>query len=93
MIVTVVDPEQFINKGKPITYIKVFVELYNWRNHGQVLKIHGIVELKKMSASMDKHLRNLGAHCIIEISSILHSAHVLCRDQEKIVFYVNNYID
>ena len=29
MIVTVADPEQFIDKSKPITYIGISVELYN----------------------------------------------------------------
>ena len=37
--------------------------------------------------------RNLGAHRIIEISSVLRSAHVVSRDQDKFVFYVNNYIN
>ncbi len=93
LIVTVVDPERFTDKGKPIIYIGAFVELYNWRNRGQVHEIHGIVELEKMRTSMAKHPRNLGAHCIAEISLILRSVHVVPRDQERIVFYVNNYID
>ncbi len=46
-----------------------------------------------MRASMAEHPHNLGAHRIVEISSILRSAHVVPRDQERIVFYVNNYID
>ncbi len=89
----IADPERFTDKGKPITYIRAFVELYNWRNHGQVHEIHGIVEFEKMCASTAEHPRNLGAHCIIETSSILRSAHVIPRDQEKIMLYVNNYID
>ncbi len=92
-IVTVADPEWFIDKDRPIIYIGIFVELYNWKNHRQVHKIHGMVELEKMCVSMAKLLRNFGAHFIVEISLILHSAHIVFRDQEKIVFYVNNYID
>ena len=42
---------------------------------------------------MAKNPRNLGAQCIIEISSILRTAHIISRDQDKIMFYVNNYID
>ena len=30
---------------------------------------------------------------MIEISLVLHSAHVAPKDQNKFVFYVNNYID
>ena len=37
--------------------------------------------------------RNLGAHQIIEISLILHSAHVVPKNQDKFMFQVNNYID
>ncbi len=52
-----------------------------------------MVELEKMHASMAEYSRNLGAYCIIEIFSILRNAHIVSKDQEKIVFYVNNYID
>ncbi len=90
---TITDPEAFMDKGKPIIYIKAFVELYNWRNRGQVHEIHGIVKLEKMRASRTEHPRNLGAHYIVERSSILHSAHIILRDQERILFYVNNYIN
>ncbi len=46
-----------------------------------------------MRASITENLRNLGAHWIIKISLVLHSAHVVPRNQDKVVFYVNNYID
>ena len=42
---------------------------------------------------MAKYLRHLDAHYIIRISSILHSIHVVLKNQEKIIFYINNYID
>ena len=45
-----------------------------------------------MRASIAENPRNLGAHRIIEISSVLRSAHLVPRDQDKFVFYVNNYI-
>ncbi len=93
LIITIADPEQFTDKGKPITYIRVFVELYNKKNGRQVHEIHGMVELKKMSALTAKHFRNLDTHRILEISSILRSAYIVLRNQERIVFYVNNYID
>ena len=89
---TVANPEQFTTKGKPITYIKVFLKLYNWKNHGHVYKIYAIVELEKWWALTAKNPCNLGAYCIVEISSILRKTHIILRDQEKIVFYINNYI-
>ena len=42
---TVADPERFTSKDKPITYSGAFVELYNWRNGGQIYEIHGMIEL------------------------------------------------
>ena len=90
---TVADPEQFIAKAKPITYTGVFIKLYNWKNRGQVHEIYGMVELEMWCASTAKNPRNLSTYHIIEISSILYTAHVVPRDQKRIVFYVNNYID
>ena len=40
-----------------------------------------------------ENARNLDAHRIIEISSVLCSAYVVFNNQEKFVFYINNYID
>lgn len=36
---------------------------------------------------------NLGAHWMIEISSVLQSAHMVPRNQDKVVFYINKYIN
>ena len=93
LIVTVADPERFTAKGKQITYTGTFVELYKWRNRGQVHEIQGMVELDKWHASTAENPHNLGAHCIIEVSSVLRSAHVIPRNQDRMVFNVNNYID
>ena len=37
--------------------------------------------------------RNLGAYQIIEILSVLHSTHIISKDLDKYVYYINNYID
>ena len=52
-----------------------------------------MIELEKICALTADNLRNLGAHQIIEISSVLHSTHLVPEDQDKFVFYINNYID
>ena len=93
LTVTVADPKRFTPKGKLVTYTGTFVELYNWRNGGQAHEIHGMIELKKMRTSTAENPRNLVAYWIIEISSVLHSAHIVSKDQDKFVFYVNNYIN
>ena len=93
LTMTVTDPKQLTPKAKPVTYTRAFVELYNWSNSWQIHEIHRIIKLEKMHASTAENLCNLGAYWIIEISSVLHSAHVIPRNQDKFVFYVNNYID
>ena len=87
---TVADPEWFTAKSKLITYTRAFVELYKWKNRGQVHEIYGMVELEKWHASTAENPRNFGAYRIIEVSSVLRSAHVVLRDQDRAVFYVNN---
>ena len=52
-----------------------------------------MVELEKWHASMAENPRNLGAHRIIEVFLVLRSTHVVPKDQDRAVFYVNNYID
>ena len=56
------DLEQFTLKGKLVIYIGAVIKLYNWKNCGQVHKIHKIIELEKMRASNTENLYNLGAH-------------------------------
>ena len=46
-----------------------------------------------MCALITENPCNLDAYWIIEISSVLHSIYVIPRDQNKFMFYVNNYID
>ena len=52
-----------------------------------------MIELEKIDASTAEHHCNLDTHQIIEISLVLRSAYIISRDQDKFVFYVNNYID
>ncbi len=52
-----------------------------------------MIELEKMYALIIKNLCNLGDYWIVKISLVLCSAYVVSRDQDKFVFYVNNYID
>ena len=42
---------------------------------------------------MAENPHNLGVHRIIKVSSVLRSTYVVPRDQDRAVFYVNNYID
>lgn len=56
-------------------------------------EIYKMVKLKKWSISIAQNLYILGTSCIIKIFVVLHSGHIMPGDQEKTVFYVNNYID
>ena len=60
---------------------------------GKVYEIHRMIELKKMHVLITENLHYLGAHQIIEISLVLYNAYLVPRDQDKFVFYINNYID
>ena len=93
LIVTVLDPEGFTLKRKPVTYIGAFVELYNWKNGGQVHKIHRMMKLEKMRVLTAENPRNFNIYRIIEILLVPRSTHVVPKDQNKFVFYINNYID
>lgn len=52
-----------------------------------------MVELKSWRTLIIQNPYILGAYCIIKISFVLHSADIVPKDQEKTVFYINNYID
>ena len=87
------DLKQFTPKNKPTRYIRAFVEFYNWRKCRQVHEIHEMIELKKMHALTVENPYNLIAHRIIVILLVLHSAHVIPRDLDKFLYYINNYND
>lgn len=89
---TVANLEWFIAKKKPIIYTKAYIELYNQKNCEQIHKIHKIAELKKQRNLTTKYYHNFGIYCIVKISLILHSAYVVSKNQERIMFYINNYI-
>ena len=58
----IVDLEQFTPKNKPVIYIRVFTELYNWRNSKQVYEIYGRSKLEKMRTLTTKTPCNLGTY-------------------------------
>ncbi len=95
MLLTVIiaDPERSTPKGKRVTYIETLVKFYNWTNCRQVHEIYRMIELEKICISIAENPRNLGIYRIIKISLVLCSAYVVSRDQDKVMFYVNNYID
>ena len=62
LTVTVAEPKRFTLQKMPVIYTEVFVELYNWRNCGQVYKIYRIIEHEKICALTTKNPYNFGAH-------------------------------
>lgn len=52
-----------------------------------------MIELEKIYVLTVKNFYNLDAYWIIKISSVIRSAHMVLGDQDKFVFYINNYID
>lgn len=84
LIVIIADPEQFISKDKLVTYTKALVEFFNGRNRRQVHEIYEINELEKIRALIVDNLYNFGTYQIIDIFSVLYSAYMVLRDQDKI---------
>ena len=52
-----------------------------------------MIKLEKLYISIIENLRKFGIYWIIEILLVLCSAHEVSKDQDKFVFYINNYID
>lgn len=52
-----------------------------------------MIEFENMRALTAENPCNLGVYWIIEISLVLYRAHLILRDQDKFIFYVNNYIN
>lgn len=69
------------------------MELYKWGKYRQVHEIHEIVELEKWHVSMVENSRKLDAHHIIEVSLLLCNGHIVPKDYDRAIFYVNKYID
>lgn len=85
--------ECFTFNNKPVTYTQAFLELYNWRKYEHDHGIYKKIELEKMCTSTAKNLYSLSAHSIIKISLVLYSAYMVLKNQNKFIFYANNYID
>lgn len=81
------------SQNKPVIYMWTLVMFENWRNREQVYEMSMMIELEIMYTSITKNPYNLDAHLIIKIFLVLCSTHMVSKDQKKIVFYVNNYLD
>lgn len=92
LTIIVADLKWFILKNKPVIYTRTFIELYNWKTRMQVYKIYEMIEFEKMHTLTAENLCNLSAYWIIQISLILSSVHIIFRNQEKFIFYINNCI-
>lgn len=55
--------------------------------------MYKMIELKKMRILTVENLYNLSAYQIINIFVVLRSTHVVPKDQNEFVFYINNYIN
>lgn len=93
LIVTVADLELFILKNNLIIYTKAIFEVYNWNNYRQVHKIYKVIELEKMLILTIKNYRNLSAYQIIETLLIFCTTYVISKNQDRFMFYVNNYFN
>lgn len=85
--------QQLDPKKKQVIYIKAFIKIYNWYNHGLVYKTHEIVELEKYTILRAKNFLNFGVYQFYKISLILCNSYVVPRNNKGNIFYLNHYID
>lgn len=52
-----------------------------------------MIELEKMYALTKKKFHNLNIYQIIKILLVLYSTYIIFKNQDKFIFYFNNYID
>ena len=52
-----------------------------------------MIEFEKMCTLNIGNLYYLGVYQMIEILSSLYSPYIVAKDQDKFVFYINNYIN
>lgn len=52
-----------------------------------------MIMLKKILALTRKNSQNVGVYWMMEILLILYNNHVIFKNQDNFMFYVNNYID
>ena len=74
-------------------YTKAFLEIYNWYFRGLVYKTYGIVKLEYYLISKVENPLNLSSQQFYKIFEVLQSAHIVLRDIEDNIFYLNNYIN
>lgn len=51
-----------------------------------------MTELKKIRTLTMKNPHNLSIYQIIEISLVIYSTHMIYKNQNEFIFYINNYI-
>lgn len=50
-------------------------------------------KLEKMRILTIKNSYNLDAYYIIELLLVVRNVHIIIKDQDKFLFYINNYIN
>ena len=93
LIVTVIDMTRQDGKDKALRYTGALVELFKWRNGGEVHATHGMFEVEKWPAASSGHRRNLGPLRFYEIPTVINTAHLVPADAEASKFYVNNWVN
>ena len=93
LLFTVIDHERKDDRGKCMKYPGIFLEMLKWRNSGDPFRSHGMLEVEIQQASKSVHPRKLVGQRIYDISTVIRSAHLVPKDLNQTIFYVNNFID
>ena len=93
LIVTVIDSMRQSSKGKALKYTEALIELFRWRNGGQVHATHGMFEVEKWPANSSQNPRKLGPLRFYPISTVKNCAHLVPINSSASKFYVNNWVN
>ena len=75
-------------------YTRALVKFLQWRRHGIVVRIHGIVEVELWPTSVAKNQRLLTKEKIFSLANIVKGAHMVPATAAPVQYwFVNNYVD
>ena len=93
LIVTVINSMQRDGNDRALRYTGALIELFKWRNRGQVHPTYGMFEVERWPSNGSTQPCNLGAVRFYKIPTVIHCAHLVPADALASKFYVNNWVN
>lgn len=93
LLFTVQDESQRNAREDHPYYTRAMVELFQWKDHGNIHPTHGMVEVERWRDPTSLNPRILTNRKVILLPNIVRSAHVVPAGPNPTFWYINNYID